>query len=148
MKNQRQRQKQAKAARKAYKSKRARLKTFSRMMRRNLTGPEYSLWQIIRGWPKPFNCLPQFIICNAYIADFAFPRRRLVVEVDDPGHERPSRRWYDQKRTDAMERDGWRVIRFTNAEVTADEFAVGRRIVEALGSTQLVCPCAYLSDGE
>ncbi len=54
-----------------------------------------------------------------YIADFIVPDRRLVIEVDGPSHD--NRRVYDAKRTAYMQRKGFTVLRFTNADVMSSD---------------------------
>ena len=51
-----------------------------------------------------------------YIADFAVPARKLVIEIDGGQHAEAADR--DATRTRALHAHGYRVIRFWNNEVT------------------------------
>jgi very-short-patch-repair endonuclease len=53
----------------------------------------------------------------------------VIVEVDGPIHRQRRRR--DQERTEALEAEGYRVLRFTNAEVEDEIERVVREIAEA-----------------
>ncbi len=53
-----------------------------------------------------------------YIADFAVPARKLVIEVDGSQHATAVAR--DNARTRKLEARGWRVIRFWNSDVTSN----------------------------
>jgi very-short-patch-repair endonuclease len=51
-------------------------------------------------------------------ADFAYPRERLLVEADGRAwHDAPDRRDDDRRKANAFERLGWRLLRFTWADV-------------------------------
>ena len=52
-----------------------------------------------------------------YIADFASPLIRLVVELDGVSHARDGMDDYDRARDAYMKRLGWRVLRFRNEDV-------------------------------
>jgi very-short-patch-repair endonuclease len=66
-----------------------------------------------------------------YIADFASRSERLVIELDGDTHG--GREVYDAARTRVLEERGYRVIRFTNAEVMTNMDGVLRAILTALG---------------
>jgi len=57
-----------------------------------------------------------FLAKKAFV-DFIFLDHNLVVEVDDPSHEEPTKKAKDLQRTKALQTLGLRVIRFTNYEV-------------------------------
>ena len=50
-----------------------------------------------------------------YFADFACVSQKLVIEVDGQHHD--DRIEADVQRTAALQREGWRVVRFSAAEV-------------------------------
>ncbi|HVV32571.1 MAG TPA: DUF559 domain-containing protein [Vitreimonas sp.] len=52
-----------------------------------------------------------------YIADFACPAAKLVVEVDGATHSIAEELAYDQRRTKYLEAEGWSVIRVSNTDV-------------------------------
>ena len=50
-----------------------------------------------------------------FITDFCAPRRKIVIELD--GSQHLDQESYDQARTDYLESQGYRVIRFWNNDV-------------------------------
>ena len=52
-----------------------------------------------------------------YIADFCCHATKLIVELDGESHDFGDRVDYDAKRDRWFERQGYRVLRFTNADV-------------------------------
>jgi very-short-patch-repair endonuclease len=60
---------------------------------------------------------------------------KLVLEIDGPSHDEPKQKAFDDARTEYVQRSGWRVIRFTNAEIYDGLEGVEARIAEALGET-------------
>ena len=68
-----------------------------------------------------------------YIADFICIRARLVVEVDGDTHGNDEREALDAKRTEYIERLGYRVIRFWNGAVLTETANVAEAIANALG---------------
>jgi 5-methyltetrahydrofolate--homocysteine methyltransferase/ATP-dependent DNA helicase RecG/methylmalonyl-CoA mutase len=117
------------------------LKGYANAMKRRMTNPEYRLWQIIKHWHKPFRPHRQEII-SCYIADFAFRRRKVVIEVDGPDHRTALGRWKDRKRTDVLEVLGWRVMRLTNEEIMENELQAAGKVRVFLGASVIECPPA------
>jgi len=66
-----------------------------------------------------------------YIADFCCTEAKLVVELD--GGQHAVQRHEDQKRTEYIESQGYRVLRFWDNEALTNTEGVLQRIVEALG---------------
>jgi len=62
------------------------------------------------------------------IPDFYCAAARLCIEIDGEAHTKPEQVAYDLARTAWLEERGYRVIRFTNAEVADDLRAVLERI--------------------
>lgn len=50
-----------------------------------------------------------------YIADFCAPRRKLIIELD--GSQHLEQEEYDKERTNFLESQGYKVIRFWNKDV-------------------------------
>jgi len=100
-------------------------------LRKNLTEPERRLWYHLRA-----NCLgvkfQRQVVLPPYIADFAARSHRLVIELDGDTHDKSQT--YDAARTQFLETLGYRVIRFTNADVMTNLDGVLRAILIALGS--------------
>lgn len=53
------------------------------------------------------------------IVDFALPDDKVIIEVDGSSHDLPVQRRKDIVSTLTLEEQGWRTVRFTNAEVLA-----------------------------
>ena len=58
------------------------------------------------------------VAIGPYIVDFACLSAGLVIELDGIQHANDDARRYDDARTSYLERQGYRVIRFWNADVT------------------------------
>ncbi|MCB1178227.1 MAG: endonuclease domain-containing protein [Leptospiraceae bacterium] len=86
--------------------------------RRNPTPMERILWSELRN-RKTLNLKfrRQHVILN-YIVDFYCAELKLVIEVDGEYHKYQKK--YDNKRQKEIEALGYRVIRFTNKELTND----------------------------
>ena len=86
----------------------------ARRLRRDSTEAERVLWRALRAMPLPVRVRRQHPI-GRYIADFALPARRLVIEVD--GGQHASAAAPDAARSRVLAARGWRVIRFWNNDV-------------------------------
>jgi very-short-patch-repair endonuclease len=69
-----------------------------------------------------------------YIADFYCADARLCIEVDGDSHAEPDQVEYDAARTRALEAEGYRVIRFTNRDISRDLEGVLATIAQACGT--------------
>ena len=89
----------------------------ARDLRKRMTSAEIILWSRIRprAWPL-FRFRRQHPI-GPYIADFACPLSRVVVEVDGATHGSDIERAYDRRRDAYMRARGWQVIRVTNMDI-------------------------------
>ena len=87
----------------------------ARQLRRPLTPAEKKLWwKLSAGQLGGFKFRRQHPI-GPYIADFCCMERRLVVELDGDTHV--GQEGYDASRTGCLNAQGYRVLRFTNADV-------------------------------
>jgi very-short-patch-repair endonuclease len=100
----------------------------ARAMRFAPTRSEERLWRELSGSRTGFAFRRQLVIAN-FIVDFACTKVRLVVEVDGGYHEKRARP--DARRDRALERLGWRVLRFSEHCVLNDVELVVARIVRA-----------------
>ena len=106
------------------------LKAYAKENRKNQTEAESILWNQIRGKALGATFLRQYIIGD-YITDFACLEPKLVIEVDGGYHSEP-RQIDDAVRQEWLEEQGFKVIRFSNAEVECDIDNTIRRIKDAL----------------
>lgn len=65
-----------------------------------------------------------------YIADFACLELKLIVEAD--GGQHADQITYDEKRTEWLESQGWRVIRFWNHDILTSRDGVTETLLEAI----------------
>jgi very-short-patch-repair endonuclease len=86
-------------------------------LRRPMTLQETKLWQHLRN--RQFYGLKfrrQHPIFR-FILDFFCYEKKLVIEVDGNHHAQLNQSSYDQARTEWLEQQGLKVIRFTNCEI-------------------------------
>ena len=103
---------------------------FARELRRNPTPAEAALYPHLRRLRRPGMRVRRQFTIRGYIADFAFPSRKLLVEVDGSVHRDQAA--YDRKRDADLRRAGYRTLRFTNEEVLADPARVAAAVAQAL----------------
>jgi len=90
-----------------------RLATFARSMRAEPTPFENRLWQALRASQLNGLKFSRQIVLEGFICDFVCRNLRLVIEIDGDTHDRAK----DADRDYALGRAGYRVLRFTNAEI-------------------------------
>jgi very-short-patch-repair endonuclease len=117
----------------------ARAKTF----RTHQTPPEQALWKLLRAHRLSGMKFTRQVPVGPYIVDFAARAIKLAIELDGDTHA--SQVAYDAARTDYLQAQGYRVIRFTNADVMGNAPGVLEAILAALASPPLPGP---LPDGE
>ena len=104
----------------------------ARTLRRNATQAERILWRALRAMSLPVRVRRQHPI-GRFIADFAVPSRKLVIEIDGGQHASTLAR--DNARTRVLEARGWRVIRFWNSDVMSNLEGVIATIVAEIEPT-------------
>jgi very-short-patch-repair endonuclease len=96
-------------------------------MRRSLTDSEARLWSALSGSQLGVGYRRQNVVTD-FIADFAAPARRLIVEVDGAYHAQ--RRAADRRRDRKLQRLGWRVLRL-DAELVLRDVPAAVALVRA-----------------
>jgi len=99
----------------------------ARHFRKNMTDAERRMWRILR------ECFPDArfrsqVPMLSYTLDFCSHRERAAIEVDGGQHGGPR----DIERMRAIEREGYRVLRFWNHEVLGNADGVALAIDSAL----------------
>jgi very-short-patch-repair endonuclease len=87
-------------------------------MRSAMTEAELKLWNELRAHRLMGLAFRRQMPVGGYIADFACPEHKLIVEVD--GSQHAENETYDLARTAYLEGQGWQVVRFWNDDVLHD----------------------------
>lgn len=95
------------------------------------TAAELALEDAIAALGVPYrNQFPGFLYGVRYFTDFYLPTLGLVIEVDDPSHEKAEKIEADAERTADLERAwGVAVVRCTNQEALEDPHGTVRRLL-------------------
>ena len=100
----------------------------ARALRSAMTPAELKLWSMLRGRRLAETKFRRQAPIGPYIADFLAPAAKLVVEADGAMHTAQT----DAARTAYLESFGYRVLRFSNAQILQQPDAVWREIAEAV----------------
>ena len=85
-----------------------------------MTEPERKLWWLLRRKQLVGLRFRRQAPLGPFIADFFYPKARLVVELDGASHTSDKQIADDARRTRWLTRHGLRVVRFTNRELFED----------------------------
>ncbi|MFZ5842588.1 MAG: endonuclease domain-containing protein [Pseudomonadota bacterium] len=105
----------------------------ARQLRKSMTDAERLLWRELR---NPENFSAKFrrpCPIGPYVVDFVCLEQRLIIEVDGSQHQQSD---HDVQRTEWLEKNGFRVLRFWNNEVMQNRSAVCEVIWQSLGPVQ------------
>jgi very-short-patch-repair endonuclease len=97
---------------------------------RTETDAERTLWDNLHRVPLAGTHFRRQVEIGPYRADFGLLRLKLLIEVDGRVHDRAVE--CDLQRDTWLENEGYRVIRFTNQEITTDMNSVLRAIEQAV----------------
>src|SRR5580698_9312990 len=111
-------------------STKARLR--ARRLRRNTTDAEKRLWYRLRKLDLDGSHFRRQVPIGPYIADFACMAARLVIEIDGSQHADDKRQQYDELRTRWLAKEGYRVLRFWNNDITRNMVGVKETIYAAI----------------
>nr|WP_288456528.1 endonuclease domain-containing protein [uncultured Sphingomonas sp.] len=100
-------------------------------MRRAMTEPETRLWLALRGRRLDGVKFARQVVLGPYIVDFCARTPRLAIEVDGETYTDQSR---DDRRTAWLIAQGYRVLRFTNADVMMNLDGVLQMMAVALAT--------------
>jgi very-short-patch-repair endonuclease len=92
-------------------------KELRRKLRNNLTKPEQKLWYYLRNKQLKGVKFRRQCSIGKYIVDFYSFEKKLVIEVDGDSHYEKEANKKEQIRTNFLEQQKIKVIRFTNKEV-------------------------------
>ncbi|MGF7169116.1 very-short-patch-repair endonuclease [Sphingobium xanthum] len=114
------------------------LKERARAMRANPTPAEQCMWLALRANRFAGMQFTRQSVIAPYIVDFVSKSLKLVIEIDGDTHG--DREVYDAARTDFLGSLGYRLLRFSNAEVMGNIEGVLLVIGEALALPPLPNP--------
>ncbi len=90
------------------------LKDKARNLRKNQTDAEKRIWNALRNRQIDGNRFHRQFVIGQYIVDFVCREKDLIVEIDGGQHSDNKK---DIERTQYLEKEGYRVIRFWNNDV-------------------------------
>jgi very-short-patch-repair endonuclease len=106
-------------------------------MRHEPTDAERILWRRLRNRQVEGLKFRRQVPVAGYIVDFLCDEVRLVVEVE--GGQHAGQAEYDAKRTQALEKGDWRVVRFWNVDVLDNIEGVLSVIAQAIEDQGTPC---------
>jgi very-short-patch-repair endonuclease len=106
---------------------------FAHHLRRNATDAEKRLWHELRMLKHEGRHFRRQVPIAGFIADFACYSCRLIIELDGGQHSMETGIARDAERTRRLEADGFRVLRFWNADVFQNTEGVVDTIRHAAG---------------
>ncbi len=107
----------------------------ARMLRRNQTDVEKKLWGFLRDRRLFGLKFRRQHPIGKYVVDFCCLEKRVIIELDGGQHARQSIR--DSSRTNDLENEGFRVVRFWNNQIMENPQGVLEKIVLALEAPHL-----------
>jgi very-short-patch-repair endonuclease len=108
------------------------LRDRARGMRKEPSRSERALWQLLRGRQVANAKFRRQHPVLSYIADFACPEARLIVEIDGRSHDDPMQVQYDIERTKKLNEAGWRILRVRDDAVLTESHKVIEQIAKHL----------------
>ena len=116
------------------------LKEHRRTLRRRQTEAERILWQRLRNRQlEGLKFFRQYSV-GSFILDFYCPIERLAIEVDGGQHMQDAGTSHDKQRTEYLNKQKIKVLRFWNNEITKNIEGVIGRVVSEISSNPLTPP--------
>ncbi len=98
------------------------------------TAAEHALEDAVAALGVPYRTqFPGFKYGFRFFPDFFLPTLKLVIEVDDPSHDRDDKAAADAERTATLESFGWTVVRCTNENALNDPHGTVRALLKGAG---------------
>ena len=101
-------------------------------LRREGTEAERALWRLLRGRQLAGHKFRRQHEFGGFVLDFFCADAHLAIEVDGGQHFSEEGAARDHERTQFLEANGIRVLRFTNTEILSELGAVGEAILREL----------------
>ncbi|MEO8317501.1 MAG: endonuclease domain-containing protein [Bradyrhizobium sp.] len=106
----------------------------AKQLRQTMTRAETLLWRYLKANRLDGLGFRRQTPIRNYIADFMCMAAKLVIELDGESHDFDERQKADQKRDAFFVSEGFRVLRFTNDQVTSNLEGVVETIRQAASS--------------
>jgi len=91
-----------------------------------------------RGLRKGIDFATQYPMRHSYILDFAFPDKKIAVEVDGSAwHSEPKARQMDGFKNKILRERGWKVFRFWDHEILEDVEHCVEKVMDALSEEEI-----------
>jgi very-short-patch-repair endonuclease len=110
--------------------RRSKLTPLASALRTRSTDAEKQLWRLLRNRNLIAHKFRRQVPIGAYIADFICIERQLIIELDGGQHLEQTAG--DRTRTNNLEQQGFKVLRFWNDDVLLRGQAVLEEILRAL----------------
>ena len=101
-------------------------------LRKNNTKEENIIWQLLRNRKFYGYKFKRQVPIGNYIVDFLCYEKSIVVEIDGGEHNTPDALLKDKNRTQYLESQGYKVIRFCNSDVNNNIQGVYEKLMEIL----------------
>lgn len=112
-------------------------------MRSNMTDEESVLWYHLRAKRFMGFKFKRQVLISDYIVDFACLQRHLIIELDGGQHNETTNALSDNKRSEYLKKQGFKVLRVWNNDVNSNLDSVLEIIKHAL-ETEETFPSAEL----
>jgi len=114
------------------------IKTRARTLRMNSTDAERLLWQLLRNRQIGNVEFRRQHPIDSFIADFVCIEKKVIVELDGSQHAVQTEK--DEKRSDYLKKQGFRILRFWNNEVLKETEEVLEKIYSCLQEQETPSP--------
>jgi len=112
----------------------------SRDLRKNMTPQERKLWYIIKNRQFfGYRFRRQFPL-GQYIVDFICRAKKIIIEIDGGQHNEIKNIQYDNKRTEYLISEGYKVIRFWNNDIDKNMGGVYNKLKEVFEIGENITP--------
>ena len=112
----------------------------SRQLRKNMTSQERKLWCIIRNRQfYGYRFRRQFPL-GQYIVDFICREKKIIIEIDGGQHNEIKNIQYDNKRTEYLISEGYKVMRFWNNDIDKNISGVYEKLKEVFEIGENITP--------
>ena len=92
----------------------------AKKLRANATPHERMLWRALKELPMEGSHFRRQAPIGPYVVDFFCPAKRLIIELDGGHHNDDGEAQRDRVRQAWLERQGYRVVRFWNSEISGN----------------------------